>query len=228
MGAHLYKRAGLHRRGFGGFRLCGGGHSLRCTRLRNGFLRGHISRHNKDKAFIRRQGRRAFTGQRGNLLIGQRSFGQRVHGGIGCDELIAFVKQPDLGKPFFGRKAMDQQHRRFLRHAIGGFGEVLCGVQWDGCNQHIGVTALGHGVLQGERQGDHICGSWFFCLRCRSRFLYRIGRCFGRGLCRRLRWKRCFCRWSPGWLRHSSLCRKHRCFRRSHFLYRFLCRWSLG
>ena len=118
---------------------------------------------------------------------------------------------------------MDQQHRRFLRHAIGWFGEVLRGIQRNSRSQHIGETTLGHGVLQGERQGDHICGSWFFC---RSR------RCFGRGLCRRLRWflrwKLRFCRWSLGWLRHGFLCRKCRCFRRLHFLCRFLCRWSLG
>ena len=125
---------------------------------------------------------------------------------------------------------MDQQHRRFLRHAIGGFGEVLCGVQWDGCNQHIGVTALGHGVLQGERQGfPCLCrhcfrrGRWRFCFGYGSRFLGWGLRCFGRGLCRRLRWKRCFW-WSLVWLRHRFLCRKCRCFRRLHFLRRFLCR----
>lgn len=48
---------------------------------------------------------------------------------------------------------MDQQHRRFLRHAIGWFGEVLRGIQRDSRSQHIGVTVLGHGVLQGEAAG---------------------------------------------------------------------------
>ena len=125
---------------------------------------------------------------------------------------------------------MDQQHRRFLRHAIGWFGEVLRGIQRDSRSQHIGVTALGHGVLQGERQGfpclcRHCfrCGRWRFCFGYGSRFLGWGLRCFGRGLCRRLRWKRCFW-WSLGWLRHRFLCRKCRCFRRLHFLCRFLCR----
>ena len=129
---------------------------------------------------------------------------------------------------------MDQQHRRFLRHAIGGFGEVLRGIQRDSRSQHIGVTVLGHGVLQGERQGfpclcRHCfrCGRWRFCFGYGSRFLGWRLRCFGRGLCRRLRWKRCFW-WSLGWLRHRFLCRKCRCFRRLHFLCCFLCRWSLG